>query len=51
MESHGVAGAVMLSATAWQRVAHCCRGELHGRVSIKGKGEMDIYRFVEFLGR
>jgi class 3 adenylate cyclase len=50
MESHGVPGAVTLSAAAWRRVAHCCRGEPRGKVAIKGKGEMEMVRFTEFVG-
>jgi class 3 adenylate cyclase len=48
MESHGVAGAVTLSADAWRRVAHCCRGETLGTVHVKGKGDLEMMRFVGF---
>ncbi len=49
MESNGVAGAVTLSGTAWQRVAHCCRGESRGLAPVKGKGAMEIVRFDRFV--
>lgn len=51
MESHGVPGAVTLSAAAWERVASCCRGESRGMVSVKGKGAMEMIRFDGFLDR
>jgi class 3 adenylate cyclase len=49
MESHGVPGSVALSGDAWQRIAHCCRGEELGAVKVKGKGDLRMVRFVEFL--
>jgi adenylate cyclase len=49
LESHGTAGAIMLSTEAWQQVAHCCRGESVGLVRVKGIGELEMIRFVEFL--
>ncbi len=49
MESHGVPGAVVLSGPAWQHVAHCCRGESRGLVSVKGKGQMEVFRFEAFI--
>jgi class 3 adenylate cyclase len=48
MESHGVPGAVVLSGTAWQQVAHCGRGQALGVVPVKGKGSMEIVRFDGF---
>jgi CheY-like chemotaxis protein len=50
LERHGRLGAVMLSATAWQRVASLCRGEACGAVSVKGKGLVERFRFDGFLG-
>ena len=44
MESHGIAGAVTLSQTAWQAVAEHCHGEPLGRIDIKGKGPMEMIR-------
>ncbi len=49
MESQGVPGSVTLSAAAWQYLAHACRGESRGILSIKGKGQMEMIRFVEFV--
>jgi class 3 adenylate cyclase len=51
MESQGVAGAITLSALAWERVAHCCRGDSLGQIKVKGKGPMEMFRFREFLNR
>ncbi len=50
MESNGVVGSIALSGAAWGQIAHCARGERRGRVEIKGKGLMDIYRFEAFVG-
>jgi len=44
VESHGVPGAVTVSASAWQAVAERCRGESLGMVHVKGKGGMEIVR-------
>jgi class 3 adenylate cyclase/CheY-like chemotaxis protein len=49
LESHGTAGAIMLSVEAWQQVAHCCRGESLGLIRVKGIGELEMIRFVGFL--
>ncbi len=49
MESHGVAGSITLSGDAWRQVAHLCRGERLRSVEVKGKGKMDMIRFVEFV--
>jgi len=43
-ESHGVPGAVAVSAAAWREVADRCRGESLGMVHVKGKGDMEIFR-------
>ncbi|MCI0459615.1 MAG: response regulator [Gemmataceae bacterium] len=48
MESHGVPGAVTLSGDAWVQVADLCRGEARGPITVKGKGEIAMYRFFEF---
>jgi class 3 adenylate cyclase len=47
MESHGIPGHVVLSAAAWQHVAHRCRGESRGLIAIKGKGQMEVVRVVD----
>jgi class 3 adenylate cyclase len=44
MESHGVAGAVVLSGAAYQTVSHRCRGVSHGIVAVKGKTPMEMFR-------
>ncbi len=44
VESHGVPGAVTVSASAWQAVVERCRGESLGMVHVKGKGDMEIVR-------
>ena len=49
MESHGVPGRITVSKTAWQHVAHCCRGESLGTVEVKGKGRMEMIRFDGFI--
>ena len=48
LESHGIAGSIMLSVEAWQQVAHCCHGESLGLVTVKGIGELEMIRFVGF---
>jgi class 3 adenylate cyclase len=48
MESHGVPGAVTLSGDAWAQVAELCRGESRGPITVKGKGQIAMYRFLEF---
>jgi hypothetical protein len=44
MESHGIAGAVVLSGDAWAPIAGRCRGESLGVIQIKGKGPMEMIR-------
>lgn len=44
IESEGVANAVSASAEAWKFVSHLCQSDSHGLVTIKGKGEMEIYQ-------
>ena len=40
----GADAAIYLSADAWAQVAGRCRGEPLGPVSVKGKGEIEVYR-------
>jgi class 3 adenylate cyclase len=47
MESQGVPGSVVLSASAWAHVAGCCHGESLGVTPIKGKGPMERFRVLE----
>jgi class 3 adenylate cyclase len=49
MKSHGVPGAVVLSETAWQQIAHCSRGVELGVVQLKGKGNLEMVRFEGFM--
>lgn len=44
IESEGTPNAVNVSAEAWKFVSDVCQSESHGRVTIKGKGEMEIYQ-------
>ena len=39
----GFEGGVYLSGAAWERVAGRCPGRCLGRVSLKGKGEIEVY--------
>lgn len=49
MESNGIPGCITLSGAAWKSIAHCCRGESRGQITIKGKGQMEMVRFDGFL--
>jgi adenylate cyclase len=49
VESNGVPGAVNVSATAWKAIADVCRGESRGPISLKGLGEMEVYRVDGFV--
>jgi class 3 adenylate cyclase len=49
MESHGVVGAITLSGNAWAQVADRCEGQSLGLVPVKGKGDMEVVRFVNFV--
>ena len=44
IESHGRNGAVNVSAAVWEKVAAHCVGRSVGRVDLKGKGEMELFR-------
>jgi class 3 adenylate cyclase len=44
IESNGVPGAVAVSAAAWRRIEHCCRGQSLGLVHLKGKGDLEVFR-------
>lgn len=43
IERHGRAGAVVVSARAWERVSSVRRGESLGTFEIKGKGPMELF--------
>jgi adenylate cyclase len=47
VESHGAKAGVSLSATAWERIQGIARGESLGRMPVKGKGEMEIFRVLD----
>jgi CheY-like chemotaxis protein/class 3 adenylate cyclase len=49
MESHSVPGRITLSDDAWQKIAHCCRGESPDLIHVKGKGMIKVVRFREFI--
>jgi class 3 adenylate cyclase len=51
MESHGIAGAVVLSQPAWEAVAEHCHGRPLGRIDIKGKGPMEMIRVERLRGQ
>ncbi|HEY2574389.1 MAG TPA: adenylate/guanylate cyclase domain-containing protein [Verrucomicrobiaceae bacterium] len=44
MEQAAPPGAVCVSAETWQHLADHCEGSWHGRIDIKGKGPMDLFR-------
>ncbi len=44
MESHGLPGCITLSGAACNQIAHCCRAESRGVLSVKGKGDMEVFR-------
>ncbi len=48
MESHGVTGGIVLSASAWAQVEHLCMGTQLEPTPVKGKGVLLRYRFDEF---
>lgn len=47
IEQHGVTGAVNLSEKAWQQSGGKFPGVTLGRIRVKGKQEMDIYRLYD----
>ena len=47
VESHGAKAGVSVSATAWERIKDIARGQSLGRMPVKGKGEMEIFRVDE----
>ncbi|HEX5503710.1 MAG TPA: adenylate/guanylate cyclase domain-containing protein [Thermomicrobiales bacterium] len=48
LEALGQPGSMTLSRAAWHQVADRCRGEALGAVPIKGKGELEVMRFIGF---
>lgn len=49
MEHNGEPGKITLSSAAWDQVASLCRGHDRGLIQVKGKGEMRVILFEEFL--
>ena len=43
VESSGISGKVSVSRVSWGRVSHAVRGRSRGLVSLKGKGDMEIF--------
>jgi class 3 adenylate cyclase len=41
--SHAEGGSILMSATAWARVRHCCTGRSRGLVELKGKGAVELF--------
>ncbi len=48
IESHGLPGAVTLSAQAWAEISPFCVGTSLGSVPVKGKGMLELVRFDRF---
>ena len=48
IESNGIPGSVTLSAAAWATIADRARSTPLGTVEIKGKGPLELFRFVGF---
>lgn len=46
MESHGVPGAIQVSADAYEATKHLFEYESRGMIAVKGKGEMATYLLV-----
>jgi class 3 adenylate cyclase/CheY-like chemotaxis protein len=44
MEHAATPGSICVTAETWQQVAAHCEGSSEGHASIKGKGELDLYR-------
>jgi class 3 adenylate cyclase/CBS domain-containing protein/putative methionine-R-sulfoxide reductase with GAF domain len=43
VESSGVPNGVSVSRDSWKKISHACLGESRGKVSVKGKGEMEMF--------
>jgi class 3 adenylate cyclase len=48
IESHGIPGSVTLSAAAWATIADRARSTSLGKVEIKGKGPLELFRVAGF---
>ncbi|HXV71704.1 MAG TPA: GAF domain-containing protein [Acidimicrobiia bacterium] len=43
LQSSGIPAGVCVSRTSWNKVAHVCHGQSRGNVTLKGKGDMEVY--------
>ena len=43
MESHGIAGAIQVTAKTYQLLQNQYKFEQRGLIEVKGKGEMEVY--------
>ena len=48
VEAYGTPGAVTLSGSAWSQIATLGQGESLGSVDVKGKGQLELVRFLAF---
>jgi len=48
MESYGQPGSISMSARAWESIATKAEGQSLGLIRVKGKGEMEMFRFESF---
>lgn len=44
IESTGLPNAVNVSQEAWQEIARYCYGQSRGKISLRGKGEAEVFR-------
>ncbi|MGH2364933.1 MAG: adenylate/guanylate cyclase domain-containing protein [Chloroflexota bacterium] len=49
MESVGELDTVTLSDSAWRRLEGVATAESRGMVEVRGKGALEIFRFVRFV--
>ena len=49
MESSGMGDSVNLSRVAWEQISDRASAESLGMVEVKGKGELEIFRFTGFV--
>ncbi len=49
MESHGIGGAIQVTATTYERLRHCYHFDARGQVAVKGKGLMPVYLLREAI--
>lgn len=49
MESHGTPGSIQITESPFQQVKDHFQIEALGKIAVKGKGEMIIYRVIKSL--